>query len=98
MKAMTAKEVQTKLEAGEQLNIVDVREVAEVKTGKIPGAVNIPLGLLEFRMNELEKNKPYIIVCQAGGRSAQATAFLDSYGYDVTNMGGGMSAWFGQVE
>ena len=49
MKRLTAKEVQTKLENGEQLNIIDVREVEEVKEGKIPGAVNIPLCLVELR-------------------------------------------------
>lgn len=98
MKEMTAKEVQQRLEAGESLNIIDVREVYEYQGGHIPGAVNIPLGLLPIRMNELSKDKPYIVVCLAGGRSAQATALLDQNGFDATNMIGGMSAWEGKVE
>lgn len=98
MKQMTAKEVEQKLANGEKLNLIDVREVSEVEAGHIPGIVNIPLGLLEFRMNELDKNTPYIMVCRSGGRSGQATAFLDSYGYDVTNMVGGMLSWEGDVE
>lgn len=98
MKQISAQEVQQRLENGEKLNVIDVREVAEYQGGHIPGSVNMPLSLLEFRMNELSKNTPYIINCLSGGRSAQATMFLESQGYDVTNMNGGMMAWAGNVE
>ncbi|MEK5324342.1 rhodanese-like domain-containing protein [Aeribacillus sp. FSL M8-0254] len=98
MKEITTKEVEQLLQNGNSLNIIDVREVEEVAAGKLPGAVNIPLGLLEFRMNELEKDQEYIIVCRSGARSARATQFLESYGYNVTNMTGGMLAWEGPVE
>ncbi|MER2192731.1 MAG: rhodanese-like domain-containing protein [Solibacillus sp.] len=98
MKSITTTELQQKLAAGEALNLIDVREVGEVAEGHIPGAVNIPLGLLEFRMHELDKNKPYIMVCRSGGRSGQATAFLEAQGYDVTNMTGGMLEWAGEVK
>ncbi|MFG6116727.1 rhodanese-like domain-containing protein [Halobacillus sp. MO56] len=98
MKSLTAEQVKQKIELGEKLNIVDVREVGEVSQGKIPGAVNIPLHLLEFRKDELDKNTEYIMVCRSGGRSGQATQFLDQYGYDVTNMEGGMMSWSGDVE
>lgn len=98
MKQYTAKEVENLLNEGKSLNIIDVREVAEVNTGKIPGAVNIPLGLLEYRLNELDKTKEYVIVCHSGGRSARVTQFLDYQGYNVINMVGGMLAWDGQIE
>lgn len=98
MKTMTTKEVQAKLEAGEAINLIDVREVAEVEAGAIPGVTHIPLGLLEFRMHELDKNTPYVMVCRSGGRSGQATAFLEAQGFDVTNMSGGMLEWEGEVE
>lgn len=98
MKEITAKEVEQLLQNGNSLNIIDVREVEEVAAGKIPGSINIPLGLLEFRMNELEKDQEYIIVCRSGARSARATQFLESYGYNATNMTGGMLAWEGPVE
>ncbi|TFE01839.1 rhodanese-like domain-containing protein [Jeotgalibacillus sp. R-1-5s-1] len=81
-----------------ELNVIDVRETDEVKTGKIPGAVNIPLGLLEFRKQELDKSKEYVVVCHAGGRSAQATQYMEDQGYQVTNMTGGMNNWQGPVE
>lgn len=98
MKEMTAKEVETLLNEGKTLNLIDVREVDEVAAGKIPGAVNIPLGLVEFRMHELDKAKEYIMVCRSGGRSGRATQFLESYGFNVINMAGGMLAWEGKVE
>jgi rhodanese-related sulfurtransferase len=97
MKHITANELEQKLANGEELYIVDVREVPEVAAGKIPAAIHIPLGLLEFRMHELDKKKPYILVCRSGGRSSQAARFLESYGFDVTNMEGGMLAWEGKT-
>lgn len=98
LKEVTAREIQKHIENGEKLNIIDVREVDEVKAGHIPGGINIPLGLLEFRFHELDKSKPYIIVCQSGGRSGQATMYLEDQGFDVMNMTGGMLAWEGIVE
>jgi rhodanese-related sulfurtransferase len=98
MKTIMPKEIETKLDQNETLNIIDVRETDEVAEGKIPGAINIPLGLVEFRMQELDKSKPYIMVCRSGGRSGQATGFLERHGHDVTNMTGGMLAWEGKTE
>ncbi|MEH6941711.1 rhodanese-like domain-containing protein [Bacillus sp. JJ722] len=98
MKEMTTKEVEQQLNEGKQLNVIDVREVDEVEARKIPTAINIPLGLLEFRMHELDKTKEYIMVCRSGGRSGRATQFLEGQGYQVINMTGGMLAWEGKTE
>ncbi|MEC1715908.1 rhodanese-like domain-containing protein [Schinkia azotoformans] len=98
MNVITAKQVEELIKEGKTLNLIDVREADEVAAGKIPGAVNTPLGLIEFRMNELDKTKDYIIVCRSGARSGRATQFLESYGFKVKNMTGGMLAWEGSVE
>lgn len=98
MKEISAKEVQQVMEQGQALNLIDVRELDEVESGHIPGIIHIPLGLLEFRMHELNKNEPYVIVCRSGGRSGNATRFLESRGFDVSNMVGGMLAWKGEVK
>lgn len=98
MKELTAKEVEKLLKEKQPVNIVDVREVDEVRAGKIPGAHHIPLGLLEFRMHELDKSKEYIMVCRSGGRSGTASQFLESQGYKVINMTGGMLSWEGDTE
>lgn len=97
MKTMTTQQVQELVESKQAINLIDVRETNEVAAGKIPGAINIPLGLLEFRMNELDKSKEYIMVCRSGGRSGQATNFLENQGYKVTNMDGGMLDWNGET-
>jgi rhodanese-related sulfurtransferase len=98
MKEITEKELENKLMGNETINMIDVREVEEVAEGKIPGVLHIPLGLLEFRMHELDKNKEYVIVCHSGGRSSRAVQFLESQGFQVINMNGGMLAWEGKTE
>ncbi|RBW68642.1 rhodanese-like domain-containing protein [Bacillus taeanensis] len=97
MKEITPKEVENLLNENKSLNLIDVREAEEVREGKVPTAVNIPLGLLEFRMSELDKKKEYILVCRSGGRSGRAVQFLESYGFNVINMTGGMLSWEGQT-
>lgn len=96
MKEYTPTEVKNLLNRG--INLIDVREVKEVAEGKIPGAIHIPLGLLEFRIHELDKSKEYILICRSGGRSAQAARLLENNGYNVINMTGGMLAWEGPIE
>jgi rhodanese-related sulfurtransferase len=98
MNEISVKELEALLREGKELNLIDVREVDEVATGKISGVVNIPLGLLEFRMHELDKTKEYIMICRSGGRSSLASQFLESQGFNVINMIGGMLAWEGKVE
>ncbi|MGE7928619.1 rhodanese-like domain-containing protein [Lysinibacillus xylanilyticus] len=98
MKEISTKEVQQALEQGQAINLVDVREVDEVESGHIPGIIHIPLGLLEFRMHELNKKESYVMVCRSGGRSGSATQFLESQGFNVSNMVGGMLAWDGEVK
>lgn len=98
VKEISAAEVEQRLEKGEQLRLIDVRETSEVAEGHIPDAINIPLGLLEFRIHELDKNTPYIIVCRSGGRSGKATEYLTSFGYDAVNMIGGMLEWQGKIK
>lgn len=98
MNEITPKEVETKLNAKQKIHLIDVREVDEVKPGKIPGVIHIPLGLLETRMPELNKKNEYIMVCRSGGRSGRATQYLESYGFQVVNMVGGMNDWEGPLD
>ncbi|MCP3027296.1 rhodanese-like domain-containing protein [Halobacillus sp. A5] len=95
MKTITPKEIEMTYE---EVNIIDVRETNEVAAGKIPGALNIPLGLIEPRMNELDKSKEYVLVCRSGGRSSQAAQFLENQGFNVMNMDGGMINYKGKIE
>ena len=81
---------------------VDVREGAEVANGKIPGAVHVPRGVLEFiadpnsplHNEALSSGKHLVIYCASGGRSALAGKTLKDMGFDkVSNMLGGIQAW-----
>lgn len=76
--------------------VVDVREDNEVRSGKIKGARHIPLGQLKNRASELEqaKEKPVLVYCRSGSRSAHACHTLTKLGFqDVSNLAGGIVAW-----
>jgi len=82
-----------------EVRIVDVREPAEFNgpLGHVPGAQLIPLGSLNGRSGELTKEKPIVVVCRSGARSAQATVLLGKAGFDkVANLSGGMLRWRAQ--
>ena len=98
MQTMKTTEVQQAIESGAALKLIDVREVEEVEAGHIPGIINIPLSVLETRMPELDQSEKYIVVCRSGKRSGMATQLLESHGFDVTNMVGGMLEWQGEVK
>jgi rhodanese-related sulfurtransferase len=79
--------VREKLAAGAK--IVDVRTPREFSSGSYPKAKNIPLDALEARMGELPKDKPIVLFCASGARSARAARLLKRSGYsDVLSAGG----------
>jgi rhodanese-related sulfurtransferase len=73
--------------------VVDVREASEYRPGHVPGAANLPLSVLSARMTELPTDRPVYVICQSGGRSAQATALMRARGIDATSVTGGTGAW-----
>ncbi len=76
--------------------VVDVREPDEFKSGQLLNAKLIPLGKLRDRVGELERcrEKPVVVVCRSGNRSATACALLKREGFaDVYNLAGGVTAW-----
>jgi rhodanese-related sulfurtransferase len=93
IKQILPEELQEQLKAGKNLSIIDVREDEEVAKGMIPGAKHIPLGDIEDRVEEIDKNIEHIMVCRSGGRSTKACEILMAKGYKVQNMVGGMIGW-----
>lgn len=75
------------------VNILDVRDVKEYATGHVPNAMSMPLSLIPLRVSELRRSETYYLICQTGGRSAQAYQYLTDQGYDVVNVLGGTSEW-----
>jgi len=74
-------------------HILDVREPDEVVRARIEGAQHIPLGSLVERMDEVPRDRTVYVMCHVGGRSAQATQYLEAQGIDAVNVTGGIVAW-----
>lgn len=98
IKTITTDELQKKLEAGEKLNLIDVREDEEVAHGMIPGAKHIKMGEIPHSLDQLDKDKEYIFICRSSGRSGNVCAYLQDQGYKVRNMVGGMLDWKGETK
>lgn len=78
------------------VELIDIREPYEYKTGSLKTAKNIPMGnLLNSPDNYLKKDKTYYIMCQSGGRSGRTCGFLGKQGFDVVNVAGGMGSYVG---
>jgi rhodanese-related sulfurtransferase len=94
MQTITPAELKERLQQGEKLDIVDVREAEEVAQGMIPGAVHIPLMELPERLKDIPQNGETILVCRSGNRSSRAYGFLEAQGLKgLKNMTGGMLEW-----
>ena len=73
--------------------VLDVREPHEWAAGHVEAAVHIPLGQLPLHVGELDPQRPLLVVCHLGHRSARATAWLTGIGHHAVNLEGGMDAW-----
>ncbi len=80
----------------ENVCILDVRTEAEHQEGHIPNSVNIDIYKPDFtsRIEQLDPDRPYLVYCKAGGRSANAMRLMQSLGFDnVAHLAGGYTAW-----
>lgn len=94
MHTITPQEVKQRLENGEKLTIIDVREPEEVALGMIPGAKHIPLMEIPQRLSEIPQHSETILVCRSGNRSGRALEYLEAQGFTgLVNMTGGMLEW-----
>jgi len=95
----TSVDLKKRLDAGDDVFILDVREPNEYQICRIPGSVLIPLGELPRRYAELPKDKDIVAHCKMGGRSAKAQEFLQSVGFKrVKNLRGGILDWIDKVD
>lgn len=101
VKEIGAMELKKRLDSGEAVAILDVREPHELAICKLANTFHIPVGALMDRMTELEpyKDRELIVYCRSGGRSARAAAFLGQQGFkSVYNLHGGILAWSDEVD
>ncbi len=96
---MTVQELKRRMDAGEELTIVDVRNPEEFQLCRIPGSQLLPLPELGKRFGELDPAKEIILHCKSGGRSAKAQQFLREQGFTNTlNLKGGILAWATSID
>jgi adenylyltransferase/sulfurtransferase len=96
---ITAVELKRRLDRGDPLTIVDVREPNEYQINRIAGSILIPLGDVPRRHAELDPEREIIVQCKVGGRSAKAADYLRSIGFKhVLNLKGGILDWIDKVD
>lgn len=89
-------DLKRRLDHNEPLQVIDVREPFEWRSGVIPGARLLPMGQIAQRLGDIPHDVPVVVVCAIGSRSATVTEFLRRQGYDnVANLVGGMQLWLG---
>ncbi len=100
MQSITATELKQRLDNGEDVQIVDVREANEVAIGRIPNSIHIPLAQVLERMSEIDPSRDTVVHCKMGGRSARAIEALQRSGYtgSLSNLTGGIIAWSNEVD
>ena len=97
--AITPKELKARLDKGDKLVLLDVREPWENQLAKLDNSILIPLGTLPTSLSQLDRNAEIIAYCHHGMRSGDATGFLLQQGFsNVKNLIGGIDAWSVQVD
>lgn len=86
-------EVREAAAASSGMHVIDVREYYEWAAGHVPGAIYLPLRHIPSRWTALPRDRPVLVTCQIGQRSALATSFLREKGIDAHNLEGGIEAW-----
>jgi adenylyltransferase/sulfurtransferase len=97
---ITAAELKQRLDRGDDIQIVDVREPHEYEIARIPNTKLIPLAQVLNRMNEIDASRETVLHCKGGVRSAKAIEALKLAGYkgQLTNLKGGITAWSDEVD
>jgi rhodanese-related sulfurtransferase len=78
---------------GDDIQLIDVREVAEHDEVRIAGVRLVPLQQVPDALDTLDSERPVYVICRSGGRSLSAATFLAERGFDAVNVTGGMLAW-----
>ena len=83
----------------EKINLIDIREAYEYKSGHLSKAKNIPMGkMLSETERYLDKSKEYYIICQSGARSSRTCTILKRNGFNLINVSGGVGRYRGELK
>ena len=98
MKEVSVQELKEKRDAGEDFQLIDVREDFEYEMSNLGGLL-IPLGGILIETEKIDKDKPVVIMCRSGKRSAAAIMQLEQRGYtNLYNLKGGILAWADEID
>jgi len=100
MEEITSSELKKRLDNGDDIQIVDVRENNEVAISRLPNSIHIPLAQVLVRMNEIDSKRETVVHCKMGGRSARAIDALQRSGFTgkLLNLKGGIIGWSNEVD
>ncbi|HEY0098729.1 MAG TPA: rhodanese-like domain-containing protein [Pyrinomonadaceae bacterium] len=100
MEEITATELKERLDRGDDLQIIDVREPNEYEAARLEGSKLIPLGQIVTRKGEIDESRETVVHCKMGGRSAKAIEALRGAGFGgrLLNLKGGITAWSNDVD
>ncbi len=98
MKEITVQELKKKIDQQEDFQLIDVREAFEYEVSNLQG-LHIPLANILVETEKIDRDKPVIVHCRSGARSAAAIMQLESHGFkDLYNLKGGILAWAAEIE
>ena len=97
---ITAIELKERMDVGDDIQLIDVRQPEEFAFAKIEGAKLIPLGELMSRISEIDPTRETVFQCKSGVRSARAVEMLQQMGFqgNMKNLRGGITAWSNEVD
>ena len=96
---ITVGELKARMDRGEDVFVLDVREPHEYEINRIPGSTYVGFGDLPDRFTELDANREIVAQCKSGMRSARAANFLREHGFkNVKNLKGGVLAWVTEID
>lgn len=96
---ISPRELKARLDAGEALTVIDVRDDWEIQLASLPGTLNIPMDDLIESLDKVPKDQPVVIMCHTGGRSIQIAYWLRAQGYaNVLNLSTGIEGWSQDVD
>lgn len=100
MNEISATELKQKMDAGEDFQLIDVREENEWEICRVEGAKLVPLSQISERAAEIDPTKETVVMCKGGVRSAKVIQFLESSGFPskLINLRGGITAWSNEVD
>lgn len=100
MNEITASDLKARLDAGDDIQLIDVRQPDEFAFARIAAAKLIPLGEVISRINEIDPTRETVVHCKMGGRSARAIDVLAQMGFSgkMYNLVGGITAWSNDVD